>query len=80
MAFCIPIVVFILTFHDLEIFLYKEPLNEGERGECKSWLKTQHSKKEDHGFQFHHFTTNRLENNANSDRLYFPGFQNHFRW
>ena len=22
----------------------KEPLNEGERGERKSWLKTQHSK------------------------------------
>ena len=22
----------------------KEPLNESERGECKSWLKTQHSK------------------------------------
>ena len=27
----------------------KEPLNEGERGEQKSWLKTQHSKNEDHG-------------------------------
>ena len=23
----------------------KEPLDEGERGECKSWLETQHSKK-----------------------------------
>ena len=22
----------------------KEPLDESERGECKSWLKTQHSK------------------------------------
>ena len=38
MAFCISIVVLILTFHDLEIFLYKKPLTEGERGECKSWL------------------------------------------
>ena len=38
MAFYISIVVFILTFHDLEIFLYKKPLTEGERGECKSWL------------------------------------------
>ena len=23
----------------------KEPLDEGEGGECKGWLKTQHSKK-----------------------------------
>ena len=27
----------------------KEPLDEGERGELKSWLKAQHSKNEDHG-------------------------------
>ena len=27
----------------------KELLDEGERGEWKSWLKTQHSKNEDHG-------------------------------
>ena len=27
----------------------KEPLDEGERGEWKSWLKTQHSKNQDHG-------------------------------
>ena len=27
----------------------KEPLDEGERGDWKSWLKTQHSKNEDHG-------------------------------
>ena len=27
----------------------KEPLDEGVRGEWKSWLKTQHSKNEDHG-------------------------------
>ena len=25
----------------------------------KSWLKTQHSKNEDHGIQSHHFMTNR---------------------
>ena len=25
------------------------PFNEGERGERKNWLKTQHSKNEDHG-------------------------------
>ena len=27
----------------------KEPLDESERGEWKSWLKTQHSKNQDHG-------------------------------
>ena len=27
----------------------KEPLDESKRREWKSWLKTQHSKKEDHG-------------------------------
>jgi len=26
----------------------KELLDEGERGDCKSYLKTQHSKNEDH--------------------------------
>ena len=33
----------------------KEPLDKGERGEWKSWLKTQCSKYEDHGIQSHHF-------------------------
>ena len=37
----------------------KEPLDEGRRGEWKSWLKTQHSKNEDHDIQSHHFMTNR---------------------
>ena len=37
----------------------KEPLNEGERGEWKSWFKTQHSKNEDYGTQFYHFMANR---------------------
>ena len=31
----------------------KEPLDEGERGEWKSWFKTQHSENEDHGIQSH---------------------------
>ena len=30
--------------------------------------------------RFHHFWANRWGNNGNSDRLYFPGFQNHYRW
>ena len=33
----------------------KEPFDEGERGEWKSWFKTQQSKNEDHGIQSHHF-------------------------
>ena len=41
---------------------------------------TQDSKNEDHGFQFHHFMTNRWGNNENSDRIYFLGLQNHCRW
>ena len=52
----------------------KEPLEEGERGEWKTWLKTQHSKNEDNGIQFHHFmAANRWGNNGNSNRLYFLG-------
>ena len=31
----------------------------------KSWLKTQHSKNQDHGFSSHHFMTNRWGNNGN---------------
>ena len=53
----------------------KEPLDEGERGESKSWLKTQHSENLDHGIQSHHFMANRWGNNRNSDRLYFLGLQ-----
>ena len=29
------------------------------KGEWKSWLKTQHSKNEDHGIRSHHFMANR---------------------
>ena len=36
--------------------------------------------KTDHGIQSHHFLANTWENNGNSDRLYFLGFQNHCRW
>ena len=41
--------------------------------ERKSWLKTQHSKNEDHGIRSYHFMANRWGNNGNSDRLYFWG-------
>ena len=57
----------------------KEPLDESERGKWKSWLKAQHSENSDHGIRSHHFMTNRLGKNGNSDRLYFLGLQNHFR-
>ena len=33
----------------------EQPLDEGEREELKAWLKTQHSKNEDHGIQSNHF-------------------------
>ena len=46
----------------------------------KSWLKTQHSKNEDHGIWSHHSMANRWGNSGNSVRLYFLGLQNHCRW
>ena len=58
----------------------KEPLDEGESGEWKSWLKTQHSKNEDPGIWSHHFMTNRWRNNGNNERLYFWGLQHYCRW
>ena len=48
----------------------KEPLEESERGEWKSGLKTQHSENYDHGIWPHHFMANRWGNNGNSDRLF----------
>ena len=49
----------------------KEPLDESERGEWKSWLKAQQSENEDHGIRSHHFMTNRWGNNGSSERLFF---------
>ena len=40
----------------------KKPLDESESGERKSWLKAQHSGKEDHGIWSHHFMANRWGN------------------
>ena len=48
----------------------KEPLDESESGEWKSWRKAQHSENEDHGIPSHHFMGNRW---GNSVRLYFLG-------
>ena len=36
----------------------KKSRDESERGEWKSWLKTQHSENEDHGIWSHHFMAN----------------------
>ena len=36
----------------------------------KTWLKTQHSKSEDHGIRSHHFMANRWRNSGNSVRLF----------
>ena len=49
------------------------PPDGSERGEWKSWLKTQHSKNEDHGIWSHLFMANRWGNNGKIDRLYFGG-------
>ena len=40
----------------------EEPLDESERGEWKSCLKTQHSENEYHAIQSHHFMANRWRN------------------
>ena len=62
---------------ELKIFLMKVK-EESE----KSWLKTQNSKKGDHGIWSHHFMANSWGNNGNSEtvRLYILGLQNHCRW
>ena len=57
----------------------KEPHDESERGEWKSWLKTQHSKNEDHGIWSQHFMANRWGQNVTVTD-YFFGFQNHCGW
>ena len=55
----------------------KQPLDECERTEWKSWVKTQYSKTKI--MASHHFMANRWGNNGISDRLYFLGLQNHCR-
>ena len=57
----------------------KEPLDECERREWKSWLKAQHSENKDQGIWSHHFMASRWGNSGNNVRLFF-GLQNHCRW
>ena len=49
----------------------KESLDEGERGEWKSWFKIQHSKNEDDGIQSHHLMANRRGKSRSSNRFFF---------
>ena len=39
----------------------------------QSWLKSQHSRNENHGIQSHHFMADRWRTNGKHDRLYFGG-------
>ena len=57
----------------------KEALDKSERGEWKSWLKTQHSENKDHSIWSHQLMANRWGNNGNHDKLFW-GLQNHCRW
>ena len=73
-------VILALIIHTANIFesLWKEtkqPLDEGERGEWKSWHRTQHSKNKDHGIQSHHFTANRWETKETVTDYIFMGFK-----
>ena len=54
-------------------------MNVKEESE-KVGLKLNIQKNEDHGIQSHHFMTDRWRNIGNSDKLYFLGLQNHYRW
>ena len=48
----------------------KEPLDEGERGEWKSWLKSQHSKKKNHGIWPYHYMANREKMKTEPDFIF----------
>ena len=48
----------------------KEPLDESERGEWKSWFKAQYSENYDHGILSHHFMANSWWNSGNSGNLW----------
>ena len=54
-------------------------LDEDERRESKSWLKTQHSKNKDHGIWSYHFTVSWWGKCSNNGKFYFLGLQNQFR-
>ena len=41
----------------------------------KGWIKTHHSKNDDHGIWSHHFMASRWRKSGNSDRFYFLGLK-----
>ena len=43
-------------------------------------LKLNIQENENQDIQSHHFMENRWGKSGNSDRFYFLGFQNHYRW
>ena len=51
----------------------REPFDDGESGEWKSWLKTQHSENKDHGIWSRYFMANRRGKGEKSDIFYFLG-------
>ena len=51
----------------------KEILEEGEKGEWKSWIKTQLLKNKDHGIQSHHFVANRRKKKETGTDIIFLG-------
>ena len=58
----------------------KSLLMNGKEVSEKAGLKLNVQKNGEHGIRSHHFMADRWGNNENSDRLYFPGLQNHCRW
>ena len=58
----------------------KNLLTRAKEKSDKKWLKTQHSKNQDHGTWPHHFMANRWRTSGISNRFYFLGLQNHCRW
>ena len=59
---------------ELKIILMKEKV-ESEKVGLKLNIQ-----KWNHDIWSHHFIANRPGNNGNSDRLYFLGLQNHWKW
>ena len=51
----------------------KSLLMKAKEEKCKSWLKTQHSKNEDHGIHSYPFMANRWGKCGNSDEILFWG-------
>ena len=58
----------------------KSLLMKGKEESEKDGLEVNTQKNQDHGMWSQHFMANRWGNNGNSERLYFLGLQNHFRW